>query len=278
MNASILPLPTLSARKVGSLDILTDDALARTLGVRVVFTGVSGGVSEGAFSSLNLATHVGDTLSSVLENRRRLMGSLAAEDIPLIVPNQVHGSDIVVVSSAASVSVDEAQAQAARGADAVVVETPELAALLCFADCVPVIVVSPSGRFAVVHAGWRGVVARIASKAVDEIARLDAHEGLFCDVGGYNVYVGPHIRSECFECGEDVRNRFVELFGEGCATDTRHVDLLAALSVDLRRAGIESARIADAGICTVCNSDRFYSYRASGGSCGRHGALAFRRV
>ena len=34
--------------------------------------------------------------------------------------------------------------------------------------------------------------------------------------------------------------------------------------------------ILDPGICTKCNSDRYYSYRASDGPCGRHSAIAFR--
>ncbi|MFR3925705.1 MAG: laccase domain-containing protein [Collinsella sp.] len=36
--------------------------------------------------------------------------------------------------------------------------------LLCFADCVPVVLVAPGG-FAVVHSGWKGTIARISAKA-----------------------------------------------------------------------------------------------------------------
>ena len=151
-----------------------------------------------------------------------------------------------------------------------------MAAMLCFADCVPVIVVSPTGRFAVAHAGWRGAVARIASKAVFSLAQLDRLE-LGDDAARlYNAYIGPHIRSECFECGVEVVQAFRHEFGEAVIADARHVDLAAAVSADLQSAGVQLNRIADAGICTRCRSNEFYSYRASGGTCGRHAAVAVR--
>lgn len=42
--------------------------------------------------------------------------------------------------------------------------------LLCFADCVPVVLVAPGG-FAVVHSGWKGTIARISAKACQAALR-----------------------------------------------------------------------------------------------------------
>ena len=164
------------------------------------------------------------------------------------------------------------------GADALVATVPGIAALLCFADCVPVIAVSPTGRFAVAHAGWRGVENGVAAKAVRALARADAAELGEDAANGYNVYVGPHIHASCFETGADVRKRFEDRFGSSCIPDERHVDLLEALTVGLEEAGIDRARVADAGVCTACSCDEFFSYRAAGGICGRHGAVAFRKA
>lgn len=282
MNVSQLPAPQLAAHKLDALHILTDDALARTAGVRVAFTGRAGGVSTGSYAGLDLATHVGDDPAAVAENRRLLMDALGATGMPLVVPNQVHGSDLVTVS-AARVAADAA-ARAAAGADGIIVTCENVAALLCFADCVPVIVVSPSGSFAVVHAGWRGVMASIVPKAVRALAARES-EGpgaLFGSAAeaaaSYNVYLGPYIHAECFETGADVRDRFLDKFGTACIADDSHVDLGRALVEDLVGAGVEERRIADAGVCTVCHADEFFSYRASGGVCGRHGAVAFRKV
>lgn len=279
--ASNLPLPRLEAGRLGAIDIATDDALARETGVRVAFTGRSGGVSEGLYASLNLASHVGDAVEAVLENRRILAEALGVGSKRLVVPNQVHGTDLVFVDSDEEEAVAAAAARASSeaGADGVIVSAPDVAALLCFADCVPVIIVSPTGRFAVVHAGWRGVYASIAVRSVRAMAEAEA--GVFGSVASaaasYNVYIGPHIHAECFETAPDVHGLFTGKFGETCAPDEKHVDLGRALRLDLVGAGIDTSRVADMGVCTVCNSEDFFSYRASGGVCGRHGALAVRK-
>lgn len=267
-----LPTPLLALREEAGLLLLTDDALARACGVRVAFSSRLGGVSEGCFSSLNLGGHVGDDPECVRENRTKLARALGADGMPLIVLNQVHGTDIVSVLDAEEASLGRVRDEAVRGADGVTVAVSGVAALLCFADCAPLAVVSPTGRFAVAHAGWRGAYARIASKAVSTLAQLDGEEAAPSD---YNAYIGPCIRVECFECGEDVCRAFADRFGEACVPSARHVDLASALACDLASAGIEPFRICDAGICTVCRSDEWFSYRASKGSCGRHGAIAF---
>lgn len=296
MKVSKLPLPRLEACELDALHILTDDALARTSGVRVAFTGRAGGVSEGAYAGLNLATHVGDRESDVHANRLLLMRALGAPRMPLIVPSQVHGTRAVSIDDASDDALSAARAKVQQGADALVVSVPDVAALLCFADCAPVVVVSPTGAFSVVHAGWRGAMARICSQAVRALARADAacEAGLPAEAGQavapeveeaalleaaarYNVYIGPHIHGECFETGPDVRAAFVEAFGETCALDERHVSLARAISIDVAQAGVSPERVVDAGACTVCRSNEYFSYRASGGICGRHGAVAFRK-
>ena len=185
----------------------------------------------------------------------------------LIVPCQVHGNEVVVVADEGDVPV--AEALAADGIDGIVVGIGNVAALLNSADCLLLVIVSPDGAFAVAHAGWRGAIARIAGKA----ARVLERRG---DVPAsqFNAYIGPHIRSECFEVGEEVALRFQEEFGSIAVPDSRHVSLAEAVRADLVGAGLSSGRIADAGICTKCNPDLYFSYRASCGVCGRHAAFA----
>lgn len=275
-----LPAPHLSARRFGArrLPALTDDALFERTGVRIAFTGREGGASTGEYASLNLGSHVGDDPAAVEANRAFLLEALSAGDARLVVPNQVHGDRIVLVEDAAPAALEAARRQAADGADGIAVAAEGVAALLCFADCVPVIVVSPSRRFAVVHAGWRGAVEDIAGKAVRLLAEADRSDGGRGDAAAFNVYVGPHIHAECFETGADVRARFAARFGTSCAPDESHVDLLEALKAGLAEAGAARERIVDAGACTKCAPDRYFSYRASGGVCGRHGAIAFRKA
>lgn len=281
MTTLVLPDPELTKGRFASISAYTDEALFAATGVRIAFTTRAGGVSEGAYASLNLGSHVNDNLASVQENRRRVLEAFGCEDAQLVVPNQVHGSVVLDVGCSdalgapmAQDAVESVRAQAKEGADGLMVSAPSVAALLCYADCVPVIVVSPTGRFSVVHAGWRGVDNLISVQAVRKMAKADASvlgEGA---ARFYNVYLGPHIGPECFETGADVHRRFVAQFGEACVYDATHIDLAEALRIQLEKAGVQRQRICDLAACTVCRNDEFFSYRGQGGTCGRHGAFA----
>ena len=262
-----LPIPRLVSRVVDGIDLLTDESLFDACGVRIAFTGRAGGVSQGAYSTLNTATHVGDDAQDAEENRRRVLSAIGAQACTLIAPNQVHGTNVVSVANAEE--IERAQKRVEEGADAVAVFEKGVAAMLFSADCLLLSVVAPSGDFVVAHAGWRGAVAHVAARAAEVLAR---ESGL--DPSGFNVYIGPHIRSECFEVGLEVAHAFEAEFGSGVLADERHVSLADAVSADLVESGIDRARIADSGICTVCNPERYFSYRASGGTCGRNAAIA----
>lgn len=165
-----------------------------------------------------------------------------------------------------------------RAPDALVATVPGIAALLCFADCVPVIVVSPTAdsRWRTPDgAAWRTAWPRRPSAR--SRGPMPPSWGRMRRAATTCTW-GRHIHASCFETGADVRKRFEDRFGSSCIPDERHVDLLEALTVGLEEAGIDRARVADAGVCTVCSCDEFFSYRAAGGICGRHGAVAFRKA
>lgn len=282
MDRRVLPWPSLSEIECDNIPFFTDEALFEACGVRIAFMTRAGGVSVGPYASLNLGDHVADDVEAVRRNRSLIMGALAGEacspiEAHLVVPNQVHGDMVVTVDSPADVV--RAKNEATQGADAIIVATREVAALLCFADCVPVIIVMPTGRFAVVHAGWRGVENTIAAKTLSLMLEQEKRASGASQqelVAATNVYIGPYIHRECFETSEEIHDLFVAKFGEACSFDPRHVDLGAALRAQLIRLGISCARICDVDKCTVCNNDRFFSYRAQGGTAGRHGAFAIR--
>ena len=270
-NTNELPLPVIDALPLGAhrLMSLTDEALFQACGVRIAYFRRDGGVSAGQFASLNCSFDVGDSPQAVERNLGRVCQALG---VPNAVPHmlhQVHGADIVRVHAQVNGGVQSGQVR--EDADGLLVEERDAVALLISADCPLIVVVSPTGRFVVVHAGWRGTVAGIAGKAVRELARLDA-----CDPSCYNAYIGPHIRSECFQVQADVKQRFLDEYGWQCVTDECHVSLAAAIMQDLMRNGMDASRIADSGICTKCNSQRYFSYRATEGKCGRHCAAVVR--
>lgn len=277
-----LPFPRLSEGRFSSCMAFTDEPLFEATGVRIAFLERVGGVSLPPCDGLNLGEHVDDDPQAVSRNTAIVLDALGVPDAALIRPRQVHGAHVEVCSNKAE--AHDCAERAMQGADGVVVGCPDVAALLCFADCVPVIIVSPTGAFAVVHAGWRGVMGRIVEEAV---YALSAAEG--ADPSSFNVYIGPYIHACHFEVvpASDVvqgkgsesslRDRFAVEFGQGCVRGDRHVDLGAALRVSCARCVIDARRIADVDVCTVCDAGaRFFSYRATGGRCGRHGVLAVR--
>lgn len=258
----------LTTRTSCGVTLLGDER--RPGGVTLAFTERSGGVSEGVFSSLNLGDRCGDDLACVGENRRRALEALGAGRLTarLVNPVQVHGDHVVVVTSGDAEAVRRAQDEAREGADAIVCTAADVPVLLCYADCVPVILATDGG-FAVIHSGWRGTLARISGKAL----------GVLCDATNtrphqVKAYVGPHITGEDYEVSADLMTTFCDAFGPTVCLPERHLDLGAAVALTLTEAGVPAECIAACDVSTASATDRFFSYRASGGPCGRHGALA----
>ena len=288
-----LELPQLEQQTVQGISYLTDDALASSVGVYMGFTLRGGGVSLPPYNSLNLATHVNDNPAAVEQNRQLLFEALGFPGVPVIVPNQVHGTTLVSVQETAHEQWQAYQELAKQGADGIIVDVKQHAALLCFADCLPVIVVSPTGRFAVLHAGWRGALAGIVGKAIQHMVAQDKASGAVLDVSQhaalgavsdaepnasqYNLYLGPCIEDSCFEVSAEIAQQFSNAYGPQVLLDKRHVSLTRAVEADALRAGLSEQRVANAHLCTVCNPDLLFSYRASGGNCGRHGAFGIRK-
>ena len=123
---------------------------------------------------------------------------------------------------------------------------------------------------AAIHAGWRGAVSGIASKAVDLLCSHGAHKmHLVCAIG-------PCIGPENFEVGKEVieaaKNSLkanplpYELKANGKA----NLNLAELIRLQLLEAGILNTAIDFVGGCTYSNPDRYFSYRRDGGETGRH--------
>ncbi|AEB06881.1 protein of unknown function DUF152 [Coriobacterium glomerans PW2] len=238
--------------------------------MRFGFTERTGGVSAPPFASLNLSACVGDDEQAVAENRSRVLAALGAQNLSerLLVPNQVHGDHIVSISSSAADDLAAARAEISRGADAIVCAAPDVPVMLCFADCVPVVLVC-RGAFAVVHSGWKGTYARIAGKAVGALLRAAS-----ADASEVSAYIGPHILGDEYEVSQELHIRFQREFANMGTSAKRTLDLGRAISQTLEEAGVTPCAIHDPHLSTVRLNSRFYSYRREHGCCGRHAAVA----
>ncbi len=267
----MLPLPFLDASPLGAHHLLsyTDEALFEKTGTRIAFCGRSGGVSQGPYASLNCGLFTDDETSHVEENIKRLGDIVEGECDYIIKIREVHQDTIITIDE--SIDTDHLDLLARQGADGILLLSSRRAGFLTTADCLPLIIVSPSGNVMLVHAGWRGAAIHFASKAV---AYLEARDPFHAST--FNAYIGPYIHEECFHVGEEVLSIFSKEFESGTVVQGNTVNLGAAIVEDLRKAGIAYNRIADVNMCTSCHSDDFFSYRKSGGICGRNASFAIK--
>ncbi len=215
----------------------------------VAFTTRDGGVSTGAYASLNLGSR-GDDEARIVENRRIVCAELGLDSDRLAVNRQRH-----------TALVHRARPGARETGDALWTDETAQPVLALAADCVPIAIATTSGppALAVVHAGWRGLAGGVVENGVAAL-------------GGSEIaaIVGPSIGPCCYEVGPEVSARF-----DDDLTDGRVLDLWTAAERALRRAGVGSVERIDR--CTRCHSDEFFSHRASGvphGTQGVIGALA----
>lgn len=262
--------PELTERTCEGVTLLGD--WRRPCGVSLAFSERMGGVSSVPYASLNLGAHVGDDLGAVEENRRRVLTAMGLSEFEdnLIVPNQVHGDNVCVIHSSESHELARVRDEVAQGCDAVVCVASDVPVLMCFADCVPVILVTPNG-FAVIHSGWRGTMAKIAGKAARVLLSETASQP-----SEVLAYVGPHIGAEDYEVSKELLGRFVAEFGPRVRTHAQgnYLCLAEAIRSALEDEGITSDQILVSNLSTPSHTDKFYSYRAEAGTCGRHGAIA----
>lgn len=222
-----------------------------------------GGVSAPPFDALNFGRAVGDDPDAVAENHRIFATAIGYEVARLWETSQVHGADVREVGHEDAV----AEVRAVH-ADAIVVRRPGDAAGVRTADCVPILVGDPrSGAAAAIHAGWRGVVLGVVAAGVRALGASDP--------GALVVAIGPHIRVESFEVGDDVAAR-IAAASPGVDPIVRvpgarpRADLACAIRAQLRVLGVREDRIDDVGGDTFAESARFHSHRRDGARSGRH--------
>lgn len=235
------------------------------------FTERTGGVSKPPYASLNLGSHVGDDFEAVQHNRLLALRALGVENLynALIIPNQVHGDDVVAVRNSDAGYLESIRERVAQGADAIVCTARHVPVMLCFADCVPVILTCGNNGFAVVHSGWKGTYARIAAKAARALC-----EETGADPSAISAYIGPHIQGDEYQVSDDLMHKFSLQFDTIAETASRLLDLSACIRQSLEEIGVPPCAIHDLRLSTVRLNDRFFSYRAENGTCGRHAAIA----
>lgn len=240
----------------------------RRLPLRHAFTTKFGGVSTGHCESLNLGFHRGDTEENVRENYHRLAEELGVDENRITLTAQVHRTDITVVTEQeAGTGISK---PLSWETDALITNLPNTPLCAFSADCVVVLLYDPVTHTAgAAHAGWRGMAAGILPKTVSE---MEKHFGTRRD--SLIAVIGPSIRQECFETDADVPEAMESQIGAWVQPYIKetgekfHVDLQGIGAALLSQSGLAQEHIIDSGICTMCNSDEFWSHRKTNGVRG----------
>ena len=168
---------------------------------------------------------------------RHILNENGLNSAPFVTAQQVHGARIVVVEH-----TDENQCF--DQCDGLITNQPGVCLGIYVADCCAVFIVDPERKaIGLAHSGKKGTELGIASNAIESM--IDRFGSRPADLV---VQLSPCIRPPHYE-----------------------TDFASAIVQQCRDRGVTAVN--DCGICTACDLDRYYSYRAEKGRTGR--MLAF---
>lgn len=221
----------------------------------------AGGVSTGLRRSLNLGFRWGDDTANVEANRRLLAEHEGFDIDELVVTKHVHGTRVWRVGEPLPDPPEF---------DGLVSDRPGAVLGAFAADCIPMVFADPVAMVCgAAHAGWRGTLAGVGREVVRRMVEAGSA------AGDIRVALGPSIGPCCFEVGPEVVSAFTDALPglEGLVVPgprKEHIDLRRAMRAILEAAGVRPAHIDDRPPCTMCEADRFFSYRRDGREGGVH--------
>lgn len=152
--------------------------------------------------------------------------------------------------------------------DALIINQKHIGIGIFTADCVPVLLYDKAkGVCAAVHSGWKGTISHIVEKTIDVMSQK--YDSIPNDI---HAYIGPHIRSCCYEVGDEVIKQFQDdyIYKEINPINNRKLNLEKCIIKQLSEKGINEQNIVSMNLCTFCSQTySFHSYRKSGLTAGR---------
>jgi polyphenol oxidase len=219
-----------------------------------------GGVSQGAFKSLNVSFDVEDDPTYVKENLQRIENIFweKGSSHKMTWAKQCHEATITEVNLESPQEIE--------ACDALMSSTPRCSLLIKHADCQAAIFYDPHHHVvANVHAGWRGNVIHIYEKTIQKMqGRYGSKpsELLVC--------ISPSLGPDEAEFIH-YKYEFPEEFWQ-FQVKPNYFDLWAISEMQLQQAGILPHHIEIAKLSTYSNAYDFFSYRRDKRT-GRHGTV-----
>lgn len=180
------------------------------------------------------------------EGRALLAHALGVGEDALVIPRQTHSARVAM------------PADDLEGVDALVTDRPGVALCINTADCLPLLLAdTAAGVIGAAHCGWRGTVAGIACRTVERMVELGA------DPARIVAAMGPCICPDCFEVGPEVAAQFPPETVIEHPGVRPHVDLGAAVRLQLLGCGLRPDAITLPVACSM-HDTRFHSVRREG--------------
>lgn len=249
---------------------LTYNSLSEIKFINHAFSTRLGGVSEGEFTSMNLAFNRGDNPECVTENYKRLCKSAGFDFESLTASAQDHHTFVRAVTKADR-GVGIYKPRDMESVDAIITNETGVTLVTYYADCTPLYFVDTKNRaIGLAHGGWRGTVGRIAEKTIQKMTGLYG-----TNPADITAAVGPAISVCCYEVDKPCVDKFYAL--EDLDKDKfifpkdggkYMLDLLECNRQILVSAGVKPENITVSDVCTNCNSELLWSHRATKGHRG----------
>lgn len=238
-------------------------------GVTAFSTTRQGGYSEGNYGQFNINRYCGDHAAAIVQNRQALCQQLQIDDRHLLMPHQVHLTEIATIDDYFLSLGDEERLQRLEGVDAIMTDKTGVCVGVSTADCIPVLLYdSVHHAVCAVHAGWRGTVSRIVEKAVKAMMETYGSQA-----DAIQAQIGPGISLDSFEVGDEVYDAFAQAGFDMAAISQKqakwHINLPACNRLQLMAMGVKPDHISVSDICTYKTHDTFFSARRLGINSGR---------
>ena len=164
---------------------------------------------------------------------------------------QVHGNDIYVLENQKGLILSRK-----IEADGIITDLPNIKIAIELADCNGL---SIRGKkyVAAIHAGWKWLYLGIIPKIIKIL--LERGE----NPSSLHVFVGPSIRSCCYEVGEEFLGYFWSEHFQRNTNDKLHLDMISIMRNVLEENGIPEGNIEIMDICTMCGVG-YFSHRREG--------------
>ena len=196
------------------------------------------GHSSPPYSSLNLATQVGDISEHVLKNRTELENQIGR---PIQFLEQVHGNQVASIEKICEPPI----------ADAAFTRVKGIALAVMVADCVPILFTSDE-VVGVAHVGRRGLVNGVIAKVAAVLKNISPTN--------LAAHVGPHICPSCYEISSDLANEISQNFPEVISQSRWGTPSIDLRSSSIRQLQIEEIETNDLSHCTY-EDENLFSYR-----------------